>query len=228
MLSFFVLLMSVVLLDHILTPTPVKPEMIEVEVVAPAEEEEPTKETEDPVVPLPKEERPVVPKDDLPSSGPTQETTPVPHVTSIAEYEDLVMGLCPSQRPHTNFDEYDGLLPAIGLKSTGYTDNGKQELKKWVEVYWSAIRTNRSFYPDEVSVGSISQFGLSYQAISFYIHYPTLSVIYHNTWSDEGYVMDKVREKDPELIAELDQLATEMTSHLRYIDSAYNAKCPND
>lgn len=219
MLSFLFILVLALVFYPTPTPEPIEPP---IEVVEEIPVEEPTVEpVEEPVTPTPAPaEKPVTP---APQPQPT-----VTHVTSLPEYEELVKGLCPSQRPHTNFDDYDGLLPALGLKSSGYTDNGIDELKQWIGVFWSSWRVHRSAYPNEVSVGSINQFGLGSIALSFYIYYPTLTVTYHNTWADETDLLDRVRQNRPELISQLDQIASDMTSYLRYLDSAYTAKCPND
>lgn len=221
MLSFFVLLLTTIAIMGVTSPQP-----IAMDVESSITEEAPIEPVElpelAPTYEPPKVTPQVKPEQPMPETGPS-----IPHIDNINDYEDLVQGLCPSERPVTDF-EYSGVLPAIGLRNGGMSYGSVEGLKKSVEVFWSFWRVNPSIYPDETSIGSIQKFNLGYVALSFYIHYPTLSIIYHNTWDDEPGLVAQVKREEPELIATLDRLSAEMTEYLRYIDSAYTAKCPND
>lgn len=223
MLSFFVIL--AIILTFTINSSPAPQPEDEPPVVEQIVEDEPIEEPELPeVVETPAQSE--APKQEpLPTTGPAAPTPK--RYTTIPEYEDDIMGLCPSERPATSF-EYTGLLPTLGLRSSGPSSKTIEELKLWIGVYWSAWRTGQAVYPEEVDVGAIHRFGFDYVALSFYVNFSTLTVTYHNTWDDEVDLFEKVRKSRPELITKLDQTAKDMTAYLRYLDSAYTAKCPND
>lgn len=133
------------------------------------------------------------------------------------EWEADVMGLCPSQRPESNFSWDESYLPAIGISSFGKINSPE----KAVEIVWDGMKR----------YGGTGVFGV-YGIItdnrscvndrySFRLIPGTDTVEWYMTFGGS-------KEASPELWGALDATAQRMTAHYQYIDSAYRAKCPNN
>lgn len=227
MLGFFVLWLITMELAIINLPAPQTPPELVSETLPPEQEkatealkEEPELESETPSQPVA-------------SSAPVEvahvESTPtVLHITNIMDYEDLVQGLCPSQRPATDF-QYEGLLPALGLSHTSAPRNTVAALQHLVALHWDSWHMHPEWYDNKTDLGGLSNIGLGQARISFYGDFPNQRVFYANMWEHDDFDrVELARKEHPELIQQLDTIAADMTAYLRQLEFSYNTKCPND
>lgn len=138
---------------------------------------------------------------------------------SLADWEADVWGLCPSQRPDYTRTSYVSYIPAIGISGLGSPNTPD----KAVEILWNNMKTQGLSRLAFGSYGMITNnrtYGNG--RWSFYANASDLNVYWQQTFDNENLTIS------PEKAAEFNALAAQMTAHLKYIDSAYRAKCPND
>lgn len=147
------------------------------------------------------------------------------------DYEKTILGTCPSQRDRDNSWEQSNRLNALNIISSG---DGKTTpygtIKHYVEVWWNSYKRgiwdtkNRHLM---AAVSDIKEFDGSYanHNIGFYIDFGSMSVSWDNVWSSS---FDYAGNANSEKKSALDKVASDGTTYLRWLDSAYTAKCPND
>lgn len=228
MLSFLIMwLLTLEFTIATIPPTQAEPEAVVIapEDVAETSKEEPKKDVApvtptEPTAPA-KQPSPVVPAQPI-----TQPN--VLHITSMMDYEELVQDLCPSERPATDF-QYEGLLPALGLSHSGGNTKTIADLRLLVALHWDSWHLHPDWYDHKTALSALSNIGLGQARISFFGDFPNQRVFYANTWSDDDFDrVELARQEHPELIKQLDAIASNMTTYLRQLESSYNAKCPND
>lgn len=138
---------------------------------------------------------------------------------SLADWEADVWELCPSQRPAYTQTGYVSYIPAIGISGLGSPNTPD----KAVEILWNNMKTQGLSRLAFGSYGMITN-NRTYgnDRWSFYANASDLNVYWQQTFDNENLTMS------PEKEAEFNALASQMTAHLKYIDSAYRAKCPNN
>lgn len=141
--------------------------------------------------------------------------------------EEKYLGLCPSQLPADARNKSTAPLNAIGIVSSG--PNAKSQinsLNSLVENWWSDYKlgkwTGRHMM---ASLNNVAGFDKTYanSRIAFFIEFDYLFVVWDNSWED-GKTINATTEQ----MMYLDDLVSDATYYLRWLDSTYNAKCPND
>lgn len=138
---------------------------------------------------------------------------------STAEWEADVWGLCPSQRPaYTNIGRVS-YIPAIEISGVGWITSPTRA----VEIFWdNAMR-------DGVSQISLGSYGMitnnrtyGNDRWTFRMDLNTKIVSYGMTFPEENLTLTADKK------AEFDNLANQLSAHLKWVDNTYHAKCPNN
>ncbi len=147
------------------------------------------------------------------SSSSTEQPSNKKVYNLLWDLERDYMGTCPSQSPT---DLWRGKLqPSVAVGVSSFNDGS---LKSDVTAVWNMSRggewVDGNRYPVALADKSLSR-GINGVG-SFVTDTDTLTVYYYMYPGYEDLAN-----------ANLDRLASEMTSYLRWLDSSYNAKCPN-
>lgn len=168
-------------------------------------------------------------------SGPTGHTTVPDHSTpeppkpaynptvkqynNLAEWEADVMGVCPSQRPAYAQTSYKSYLPAIGISGLGQRNTPNRA----VDLTWNDMKIYGAS-----NTGALGTYGMiigdrscSNDNYSFKIDWHSNTVEWYMTWGGD-------KSSSGSMQSTLDNLASQMTQRLRWVDSTYRNKCPNN
>lgn len=219
----------------------IKVEDPEPEVIEEVQEEEPVEEVaEIKVESKPSTTKPSTTKPSTPSkpstpttpSKPSQPSKPADTtvIYTYEDYEKTILGTCPSQRNKSNSWEEGNRLNAIGIITSGVSKTSPiKSLNSYIEGWWNGYRlgkwsTSKRYLM--ANLMNISGFDSNWvnANVGFYIDFDGLFVNWDNAWSD-GHDFTNLSD---EQAAKLNKMASDGTHYLRWLDSTYNAKCPND
>lgn len=162
----------------------------------------------------------------------TATTTPTVSKTETVietyyDYEITILGTCPSQRDKSNRWEQGNRLNAIGIITSGEGKTSPMmSLNALVENWWNDYKLGKwSGRHLMSSLNNMSEFDNTWinSRVGFFIDFEGLFVIWDNTWEES-----KTANLTTEMMTELDHLASEGTKYLRWLDSTYATKCPNN
>lgn len=143
------------------------------------------------------------------------------------DYEKTILGTCPSQRDKSSSWERGNRLNAIGIITSGESKTSPMNsLNALIESWWNDYKlggwTGRHMM---ASLNNVAGFDKTWSnsRIAFFIDFDGLFVNWDNSWED-----NKTINATDEQMKYLDHLVSDGTNYLRWLDSTYNAKCPND
>lgn len=187
---------------------------------------------DNPATPVEKkvEEKKVVvknaPTTPAPAPAPTISKTKTVTYT-YEDYEKTILGTCPSQRDKSSSWERGNRLNAIGIITSGESKTSPMNsLNSLIESWWNEYKlgewTGRYMM---ASLNNIIDFDKTYSnsRVAMFIDFDGLFVNWDNSWED-----NKTINVSEEQRLRLNQMASNGTNYLRWLDSTYNAKCPND
>lgn len=153
-------------------------------------------------------------------------------ISTYADYEVTILGSCPSQRDKSNKWEEGNRLNAIGIITSGDNPTSSiYSLNHRIETWWNSYKVgtlpNTTYLGRYMmaSLNNISDFDNTYanSRVAMYIDFNGLFVNWDNSWQDGKSITINEAQRQ-----KLDQMASDATNYLRWLDVTYNAKCPND
>lgn len=149
-------------------------------------------------------------------------------ISAGEDYYESIMGLCPSQRDKKAEWEDGSRLVSIGLTVGNYDKNGRLTLEQLIRSNWNYYKVHGPILGNKymmASLNNVSSFDNTWSnsRIGFFIDFDGLFVTWDNSWED-----NKTINATDEQMRYLDNLVSDGTNYLRWLDSTYNAKCPND
>lgn len=148
-------------------------------------------------------------------------------IYTYEDYEKTILGTCPSERDKSNDWERGNRLNSIGIITSGESKTSSMNsLKALIESWWNDYRLGKwAGRHMMASLNNISDFDKTYSnsRVAMFIDFDGLFVNWDNSWED-----GKTINVSDEQRLWLNQIANDGTSYLRWLDSAYNVKCPND
>lgn len=134
--------------------------------------------------------------------------------------EKATLGLCPSQGGTSR-------LSAIGIISSGADKTSPtNSLNSNIETWWNSYREGKwDGRHMMASLNNMIEFDSTYanSRVGMFIDFNGLFVNWDNSWEDGKTI--NISEAQRQV---LNQMASDGTNYLRWLDSTYNAKCPND
>lgn len=162
-----------------------------------------------------------------PTTLPPEAYTTETFIYTYEDYEKTILGTCPSQRDKSNSWEEGNRLNAIGIITSGDSKTSPMNsLKSYIELWWNSYKLGRRSGRNLMAnLNDIDGFDNNWanSHIAFYIDFNGLFVNWDNSW-DGGQSINATGEQ----VHYLDQLVSDGTNYLRWLDSTYKAKCPND
>lgn len=148
-------------------------------------------------------------------------------IYTYEDYEKTILGTCPSQRDKSSSWERGDRLNAIGIITSGESKTSPMNsLNALIEGWWNDYKlgkwTGRHMM---ASLNNVVGFDNTWAnaRIGFFIEWEGLFITWDNSWED-----GKTINISDEQARYLNHLVSDGTNYLRWLDSTYNAKCPND
>ena len=147
-------------------------------------------------------------------------------IYTIGDYEQSILGTCPSQRKNSSW-ETGSRLPAINIIYSGeHATSVYKSLNHYIEGWWDSYKLGKwSGKHSMASLKDIAGFDNTWanSRVSFFINFDGLYVSWDNSWEDGEAIniTDAQAQK-------LNKMASDGTNYLRSLESRYKAKCSND
>lgn len=166
----------------------------------------------------------------IPKTGTVQENNDTVSFYDYGDYEETILGTCPSERDKSNSWERGSRMAALRteIDRSPWT---RLTLNQYIESWWDTYR--RGELPGNTYLGKYMMANLtqiegfdknwSNTRIAAYIDFDGFFVTWDNSWEDGKTInIDEAQRQT------LNQMVSDGTNYLRSLEARYNAKCPND